>query len=255
MVGPHHKLPAPFHPIYPSPASRVPDPREFVAVISVRDTGVGLAPELLPRVFDLFTQADHSLDRSQGGLGIGLTLVRRLVELHGGSVHADSAGPGQGSEFVVRLPLPVDCEWSVVGGPAVTVPAPPSTINDPPSTKRVLVVDDNVDAAATLADLLELWGHEVRVAHDGRLALEEVSRFQPEVVLLDIGLPQMDGDEEARRLGEQANRAGMRLDAVTGYGQEEDRRKARAAGFDDHLVKPVDPHRLERLVAGTSSHS
>jgi CheY-like chemotaxis protein len=217
--------------------------------VRVRDTGVGLAAELLPRVFDLFAQADRSLDRSQGGLGIGLTLVRRLAELHGGSVHADSAGPGQGSEFVVRLPVSVDSLWSVVEGPAETASASPTAINHQPSTKRVLVVDDNLDAAATLADLLDLWGHEVRTAHDGRLALEEASRFQPHVVLLDIGLPQMDGYEVARRLREQTSWSGQRLVAVTGYGQEQDRQKSHAAGFDDHLVKPVDPNALRQLIA------
>jgi PAS domain S-box-containing protein len=218
-------------------------------VVRVRDTGVGLTPELLPHVFDLFTQADSSLDRSQGGLGIGLALVRRLTELHGGTVHADSPGPGQGSEFVVRLPLQGGSRWLMDDGPAGMAPAPPSTIDHQPSAKRVLVVDDNVDTAITLAELLDLWGHEVRVAHDGRQALEEVMHFEPDVVLLDIGLPQMDGYEVARRLGEQAGRQGLLLVAVTGYGQEEDRRKAQAAGFDDHMVKPVDPDALHRLLA------
>jgi PAS domain S-box-containing protein len=236
------------------PTAHIPHPTPCV-VVRVRDTGVGLALELLPLVFDLFTQADRSLDRSQGGLGIGLTLVRRLAELHGGSVHADSAGPGQGSEFVVRLPVSVDGRSLMVDGPEGRASAPPSAIHHQPSAKRVLVVDDNVDAAATLADLLDLWGHEVRVAHDGRLALDEMSCFQPDVVLLDIGLPQMDGYEVARRLREQTSCAGLRLVAVTGYGQEEDRRKAHSAGFDDHLVKPVDPHVLEQLIAAVPRRS
>ncbi len=221
----------------PTPDTRYPIPDALV--LRVRDSGVGLAPELLPRVFDLFTQADRSLNRSQGGLGLGLTLVRRLAELHGGSVHAESAGPGQGSEFVVRLPLAplqrVGRRVSGVGSkPAPPTPVPlqgiksgvadigsesvsptPDTRHPTPLPVRVLVVDDNADAAATLAELLVLWGHEVRVVHDGPLALEEASRYQPEVVLLDIGLPRMDGYEVARRLGEQAGRQGLRLVAVT----------------------------------------
>jgi CheY-like chemotaxis protein len=158
---------------------------------------------------------------------------------------------------VLRLPILdfgfsiLDCPDPVQDGAVVDIDENPKSKIQNPKSKRVLVVDDNVDAAATLAELVDLWGHEVRVAYDGRLALEEVSRFQPEVVLLDIGLPQMDGYEVARRLGEQAGRQGLRLVAVTGYGQEEDRRKAEAAGFDDHLVKPVDPDALQQLLAAT----
>jgi signal transduction histidine kinase/CheY-like chemotaxis protein len=212
------------------------------AVVRVRDTGVGISPALLPHVFDLFTQASRPLDRPQGGLGIGLTLVRRLVELHGGSVEADSAGPGRGSEFVVHLPASPEARLE---RPETARRAAP--VGERP--RRVLLVEDNLDAAQTLAELLESWGHEVRVALDGAAALEAARDASPEVVLLDIGLPGMDGYEVARRLREQAGRAGLLLVAVTGYGQAEDRRCAREAGFDQHLTKPVDLAELEQLLA------
>jgi len=211
------------------------------AVVSVRDTGAGIAADVLPRVFDLFTQADRTLDRSQGGLGVGLTLVRRLVELHGGTVAAASPGPGRGSEFVVRLPLA-----SGVGTePTRAVASPPA---GRPAPRRVLVVDDNVDAADSLAMLLRLTGHTVWTAYGGPSALEAAERHRPEVVLLDIGLPGMDGYEVARRLRSGAAAAATLL-ALTGYGQETDRRKTHEAGFDHHLVKPVDPDDLVRLFA------
>jgi PAS domain S-box-containing protein len=221
-------------------------------VLRVRDSGIGIPPELLPHVFDLFTQADRSLDRSQGGLGIGLTLVRRLVELHGGTVGAHSDGPGQGSEFVVRLPVRSD-ELRVTSDEESQRP-PASTLVTRHSSlvtraARVLVVDDNVDAAATLAELLELWGHEVRMVHEGPAAVEEAVRFGPKVALLDIGLPGMSGYEVARQIRERAELAGTLLIALTGYGQEEDREQALAAGFAYHLVKPVDLDRLRELLA------
>jgi two-component system CheB/CheR fusion protein len=212
--------------------------------VRVRDTGVGIPAEMLPRVFDLFTQVDRSLDRSQGGLGIGLTLVRRLVEMHGGTVHAVSAGPGQGSEFIVRLPLLAGAPAGT-GGPARAEPPPP-----PPAGRRVLVVDDNADAAQSLALLLELGGHDVRVVHDGLAALKTAEPFRPEVVFLDIGLPEMDGYEVARRLRKLPGTEKALLLALTGYGQEGDRRRSREAGFDRHLVKPVDPEVLRALLAG-----
>lgn len=210
-------------------------------VLRVRDTGVGIAPNMLPHVFDLFTQADHSLDHAQGGLGVGLTLVQKLVEMHGGQVRASSAGLGCGSEFEVRLPV----------GDA---PAPaPSCANDVPapgsSPRRVLVVDDNRDAAETLAMLLQTTGHDVHVTYDGASALELASDVQPDVVLLDIGLPRMDGYEVARRLRRLPGLDKMILIALTGYGQEEDRRRSRVAGFDSHLVKPVDLNTLQALVS------
>ena len=212
------------------------------AVVGVRDNGIGIPAEMLPQVFDLFTQVARTLDRSQGGLGIGLTLVRSLVELHGGSVHAASEGPGRGSEFVVRLPaLPADLPRNDERK-AVTARAPPTI------SHRILIVDDNVDSAESLAMLLELTGHIARTAHDGPAALETALAFRPRVVLLDIGLPRMDGYEVARRLRQDPAYAGMTVIAMTGYGQEEDRRRSKEAGFDRHLVKPVDPDELQDLL-------
>jgi two-component system CheB/CheR fusion protein len=209
-------------------------------VLRVRDTGVGIAPDLLPRIFDLFTQADRSLDRSQGGLGLGLTLVRRLVQKHGGTVHAESAGPGKGSEFIVRLP------GSPPPLPAAT--AVTSRAGGSISPRRVLVVDDNADAATSLADLLAVIGHEVRVAHTGPAAIEAAATFRPEVLLLDIGLPGMDGYEVARRVREHSALKETLLVALTGYGQEEDRQRAAEAGFDHHLTKPVAWEELEKAL-------
>jgi signal transduction histidine kinase len=211
------------------------------AVVRVRDTGVGISAEMLHRVFDLFTQADRTLDRAQGGLGIGLTLVRSLVELHGGSVQALSGGLGAGSEFVVRLPALTAEEES--GGPASPEMAAPVT------PRRVLVVDDNVDNAESLALLLRLGGHEARTAQTGPGAIAAASEFRPEVVLLDIGLPGMDGYEVARRLREGTGGKTLLLVAQTGYGQEDDRCRSRQAGFDAHLVKPIDPGTLLTLLA------
>jgi signal transduction histidine kinase len=213
-------------------------------VLRVRDTGIGIPADMLERVFDLFTQAHRSLASSyQWGLGIGLALVRRLVELHGGSVQAFSEGPGTGSEFVVRLPLQAE---------PVAVPPESAAGGGRPAARprRVLVVDDNQDAAQSLACLLELEGHEVRTAHDGTAALETARAFPPDVVLLDIGLPGLDGYQVARRLRELLGLEQALLVAVTGYGQEEDRRRAEEAGFDHHLAKPVDLEALHELLAG-----
>jgi signal transduction histidine kinase/CheY-like chemotaxis protein len=214
------------------------------AVIRVRDTGVGVAPELLPRIFDLFTQAQRSLDRSQGGLGIGLALVQRLVEMHQGRVEAYSA-LGQGSEFVVRLP--------VLLTPALSSPAPPSTPKETAEptgpSLRVLVVDDNVDAAESLAMLLQLSRHQVCTAHDGPTALEAAFDFRPNVVLLDIGLPRMDGYEVAKKMRQQPVLKNVMLVAMTGYGQESDRQRSQEAGFDHHLVKPADFGKLQQILA------
>jgi PAS domain S-box-containing protein len=211
-------------------------------VVRVRDTGIGIPAELLPRVFDLFTQGDRSLARSEGGLGIGLTLVRRLVEMHGGRVEAFSDGPGKGSEFVVRLPI-LERRRGRRTGLAEAEAARPQT-----AARRILVVDDNQDAAESLALLLRAEGHEVRTAPDGATALDLVPAYQPEVVLLDIGLPKMDGYEVARRLrAREGGRCGL-LVALTGYGQEEDRRRATEAGFDAHLVKPADLGVLHELL-------
>jgi PAS domain S-box-containing protein len=210
------------------------------AVLRVRDTGVGIAPELLPRIFDLFTQAERSLARSEGGLGIGLALVQRLVELHRGRVEAHSS-LGRGSEFVVRLPV-------------VLTPAPPplpSTKTNKPTdlSLRVLVVDDNVDSAESMAMVLRASRHEVRTIHDGPTALEAALDYRPDVVLLDIGLPKLDGYEVAKKLRQQLVLKNVVLVAMTGYGQESDRQRSREAGFNYHLVKPVDQKQLSEVLA------
>lgn len=210
------------------------------AVLRVRDTGVGIARELLPHIFDLFTQADRSLDRSQGGLGIGLTVVQRLVEMHRGTAEANSAGLGNGSEFIVRLP--------VVLSQAIEHKVSPIETAVPGARWRVLVVDDNVDGADVTALLLQLLGHEAQVAYSGATALAAADEYLPNVVLLDIGLPEMDGYEVARRLRQHPLLRNAWLVAITGYGRESDRQRSKEAGFDHHLVKPVGPEKLEVLL-------
>jgi CheY-like chemotaxis protein len=210
-------------------------------VLRVKDNGVGIPREMLSSIFELFTQVDRSLDRAQGGLGIGLTLVHKLVELHGGRVEAFSAGPNQGSEFVVHLPALAEPPSQSANGTARTP--------DQHRLCRVLVVDDNADAARSLSMLLEMKGHEVQTCYDGPTALRAVEVFGPEVVLLDIGLPGMDGFEVARRLREQTVPRQPLLVALSGYGQAEDQRRSREAGFDHHLVKPADPEVLTALFA------
>jgi signal transduction histidine kinase len=210
------------------------------AVVRVRDTGVGISTEMLPHVFDLFAQADRSLDRSEGGLGIGLTLVRRLMELHGGAITAHSEGLGRGSEFVARLP-------------AVWKPHPPRAAPTPNSaatrrTTRVLIVDDNRDAADSLATLLKMEGHEVCQVYDGPSALEAARQQRPAIIFLDLGLPGMDGYEVARQLRKQHDMKKSLLIALTGYGQEEDRRRCHDAGFDLHMVKPVELVTLREML-------
>jgi signal transduction histidine kinase len=214
------------------------------AVVRVRDTGIGMRPEILAQAFDLFVQGERGLARSEGGLGIGLALVRSLVQMHGGTVTAHSDGPGQGSEFTVRLPKLPDG-----AGARVALPAPAGTGARP---RRILVVDDNRDAADSLALLLRLGGHEVGVAYSGEAALEVVRMTPPEVVLLDIGLPAMDGYEVARQLRVQHG-SQLLLVAISGYGQEEDRARSQEAGFDEHLVKPVDPNAVRALLAGRTA--
>jgi PAS domain S-box-containing protein len=211
-------------------------------VLRVRDEGIGIQREFLRHIFDLFVQDDRSLERSQGGLGIGLTVVRKLVELHGGSITAHSEGPGKGSEFVVRLPA---LSAAAAAGPSRRGARPVSDS----ASRRILVVDDNVDAAESLAMLLRLAGHDVHVAHNGPEALRAAA-FSPEVVLLDIGLPGMNGYDVARRWRQDPASRNALLVAVTGYGQDEDRRRSAEAGFDYHLTKPVDPEALRRLLAG-----
>jgi signal transduction histidine kinase len=210
------------------------------AVIAVRDSGQGIDPSVLPYIFDLFTQAERTPDRSQGGLGIGLALVKNLVALHGGRVAARSEGADKGSEFVIRLPL--------LSRAAPQEPAPPSVPAEAGAV-RVLVVDDNADAAQMLATLLEAHGHVVSVEYDGTGGLARALRERPEVMLLDIGLPDMDGHELARRLRASPDTADAMLIALTGYGQVEDRERARQAGFDRHLVKPADLSELLRILA------
>ena len=209
-------------------------------VVRVRDSGIGILPEALPRIFDLFVQGRQALDRSEGGLGIGLTIVRSLIERHGGSVSARSDGPGKGSEFTVRLPLAGRARTAEAKGAS-----PPREAAASPASARVLVVDDNEDGAEMLATALIGRGYETRVAHDAPTALRIAAEFAPEIAFLDIGLPVMDGYELAAHLREIPGLAEIRLIALTGYGQESDRRRTRAAGFHQHLVKPVDLDAIE----------
>jgi len=211
-----------------------------VAVLRVADTGVGIAPEMLPHVFDPLVQADASLARSRGGLGLGLTLVRQLVDLHGGRVSARSAGVGRGSEFVVTLP-------ALASAPAARrAPAAPAA---PASPRRVLLIEDNPDARDALCTLLEMWGHEVEVAEDGPGGFDLALATRPDVVVVDIGLPGLDGYHVAQGLRAALRGSGVFLVALTGYGQPEERRRALEAGFDVHLVKPVDPGKLSEILA------
>lgn len=206
--------------------------------LEVRDNGIGITPDLLSHVFDLFVQSERSLDRAQGGLGIGLSIVKRLIEMHGGTVKAESGGLRGGSAFTIRLPrlaLPEDS----------TEPRRAQ----PVAKRRVLIVDDNVDAADSLAMLLKSDGHEAATAYSAHAALEACERLRPEIVLLDVGLPQLDGYEVARHLRARNDVPGMRLIALTGYGRAEDRERARAAGFDDHLLKPASLDDLHQLFA------
>jgi CheY-like chemotaxis protein/two-component sensor histidine kinase len=204
------------------------------AVVTVRDNGIGIPPAHLDSIFDMFMQVDRSNRHAQGGLGLGLTIVRSLVAMHGGHVRARSGGPGAGSEFVVELPL---LESSVA--PAASVVAP----HELPS-RRILVVDDNRDAAETLAALLKALGAQVSIAHSGQAALETLSVFNPDAVLLDIGMPEMDGYEVCRRIRSLEAHRDALLIALTGWGQERDFRRSRQAGFDHHLVKPPDIKKL-----------
>jgi PAS domain S-box-containing protein len=217
---------------------------EGVLRIRVKDNGIGIPKEMLERVFEMFTQVDRSLERSRGGLGIGLTLVRRIVELHGGTVVACSEGAGRGSEFTITLPL--------AGSDAGLRPVPPPAARSTAS-HRILVVDDNQDAASSLMETLQLMGHEVHAAFDGLECLREAERFLPEMVFLDIGMPRLNGFDTAKRLrGEPWGRHCL-LVAVTGWGQDEDRRRAREAGFDHHLVKPIDFDALGAIIATFSA--
>jgi len=208
--------------------------------VSVRDNGIGIMPEMLPRLFEMFSQAKPALERSQGGLGIGLSLAKGLVEMHGGMVQAHSDGPGTGSEFVVRLPI----------GVALPVPRPPpGALEEAPAAgRRIVIADDNRDAADSLAMMLTMMGHQVRTASDGQEAVEAVEAFRPDVVLLDIGMPRLNGYQAARRIRAQPWGKDIMLVALTGWGQEEDKRRAYQAGFTEHMVKPVEPAALATLL-------
>jgi len=220
--------------------------------ITIRDTGIGIVPEVLPCIFNLFTQLDRRTGRHQGGLGIGLALVRQLVEMHGGTVSAASEGPGEGSEFLIRLPLSIErtnSSESPGAEPAAAMPLEKPAVPVRPTQRRILVADDNADARESLATLLSLNGHEIYKAEDGADALESAERHRPDVALLDIGMPRANGYEVARAIRGQPWGRSMVLVALTGWGQESDRRRSHEAGFDSHLTKPVDPHVLDELLA------
>jgi signal transduction histidine kinase len=213
------------------------------AIVSVRDSGIGIAPDVLPKVFDMFVQAEHGFSRGHGGLGLGLTLVKSLVHLHGGEVEARSEGLGKGSEFVVRLPL----QNSTAAGSV-----DPRKDESPTIPKRILVLDDNVDAADSLARLLALRQHDVRVAHNGREALQIGSNFHPEIAILDLGMPGIDGFAVAKELRASANGSAIKLVALTGWGGPDDRQRTQATGFDHHFVKPITMDDLDSITAGSA---
>jgi PAS domain S-box-containing protein len=219
------------------------DEQDGFAVVRVIDNGIGIPEAQLPKIFEMFVQVDRSLERSQGGLGIGLSLVKRLVGMHAGSVEAFSRGAGLGAEFVVRLPLAKDVSRAPRSASAEVKSALA------PKTQRVLVVDDNHDSATTLALLLNLMGHETRTAHDGIEALDVAQRFKPDVALLDLGMPKLNGFETACKMRATDYGRGMLLVALSGWGQEADRQKSSEAGFDLHLVKPVDVAEIQKLLA------
>jgi CheY-like chemotaxis protein len=206
--------------------------------VSVKDSGIGIPSDQLERIFEMFTQVERADHAAQGGLGIGLTLVKRLLQMHGGSIEAHSAGAGQGSEFIVQLPT-VDAPMHIE-----TPPRPARA----PSARCVLVVDDNTDSAESLALLLEMSGHQVFTAHDGEAAIHAAAAHRPDVVLLDIGLPKRNGYDVCRHIRAQPWGPDITLVALTGWGQETDRRRSREAGFDGHLVKPVEPDALLELM-------
>jgi signal transduction histidine kinase/CheY-like chemotaxis protein len=212
-------------------------------VVKVKDNGVGISADMLPKIFEMFTQVDRSMERAQGGLGIGLSLVRGLVEMHGGRVEVHSEGLGKGSEFIVRL--------SVLLAPGRDHPqGDEDRLARCSSAYRILVVDDNKDSAISLAMMLKIMGHETRTVHDGLEAVEAATAFRPEVVLLDLGLPKLSGYEVCRRIREQPWGEAIVLIAQTGWGQEEDKCRSKEAGFNFHMVKPIDPDDLEKLLAG-----
>lgn len=218
------------------------------AIVRVEDNGVGIAADMLPRIFDLFTQVDHTLERAQGGLGIGLALVRKLVEMHSGTVEGFSEGIGKGSVFTVRLPISLDVR------PAQSPTSKAKTHRSIP-IRRVLVVDDNIDAAISLASVLELSGHEVRTVHDGLAAVNVAGEFRPDIVLMDIGMPGLNGYDACRRIRAERWGVEMILVALTGWGQDDDRNRAAEAGFDTHLIKPINPSSLTDVLTITRTKS
>ena len=216
------------------------------AIVNVRDNGMGIPPEMLEHIFEPFAQLDRSFERTDGGLGIGLTLAKRLIELHQGRIDVRSAGRGKGTEFLIHLP-------TTAAAPTQRVRAPPDTHFDPSVSRRVLIADDNHDAAVSLSILLQSMGHDTRVVHDGIEALEEAELFRPEVVLLDLGMPRLDGYETARRIASLPWAAATQIVAVTGWGQEGDRQRAKEAGFHRHLVKPVDLDALREVISSAQA--
>jgi CheY-like chemotaxis protein/anti-sigma regulatory factor (Ser/Thr protein kinase) len=218
------------------------EPRGGVVVVTVRDTGIGIPADALPRIFDMFSQVDRSIERTTGGLGIGLALVKGLVEMHGGTVTAQSGGQGQGSTFTVTLPV-------LESPPELAVGVPDSAQAAGGPKRRILVVDDNRDSATSLAILLELLGNEVATAHDGLEAVAAAERFRPEVILMDVGMPRLNGLDATRRIRAQPWGKGLCIIALTGWGQDGDRERSREAGCDGHLVKPVSLPDLEKLLA------
>ncbi len=219
------------------------------AVIRVRDSGIGIAPAMLPKIWDMFTQAEEASDRARQGLGIGLSLVKNLVHLHGGSIEALSGGIGEGSEFVVRLPTLIEGQEETEP-PSTQVLESQTTAKDLPTpARKILVVDDNVDAAESLKLLLAVYGHDVELAHEGITALQVAWTYNPDVIFLDLGLPGISGYEVARRLREEMTFTKVKIIALTGYGTESDQLRSKAAGFDRHLVKPIDPSVLPKVIA------
>jgi PAS domain S-box-containing protein len=219
------------------------DRRDDVVLVSVRDTGIGIAAESLPRIFDMFSQVERSIERSNGGLGIGLALVKGLVEMHGGTVTAESAGPKKGTTVTVRLPVAAKCSNHETPGPSESVS--PATGHG----RRVLVVDDNIDAADSLTRLLRILGNDVRTAHDGIAALATADDFRPELILMDMGMPRLNGYEATRRIRERAWGPSVKIIALTGWGQKGDKERSTAAGCDGHLVKPASLEELNALMA------
>jgi CheY-like chemotaxis protein len=220
--------------------SGLPHPTEPVVEVRVSDTGIGISSDMLPRVFELFAQAEAATERSHGGLGIGLALAHRLLALHGGTITAQSDGPGTGSTFTITLPVSH-------AAPAVSSPH----VDAPMMNGRVVIVDDNQDAARTMAMLVEKLGGSARTAYDAESGISAVRAFRPDIVLLDIGMPGMDGYEACRRIRQQPSERPVIVVAVTGWGQDQDKQRALDAGFDAHLTKPVDPAALAQLLAGS----